>query len=182
MKVIIATKNAGKIEGAKRALLQFFDEVEIEGIAVSSDVPEQPVGEDTYRGAKNRVTNLKKYCLDNGKNADLYLAVESGISKVCGQWMITNMAVIEDNDEFCSCGASPSFPVPNHLVQQVIDTDLSQVMDSLFYEDKERHNHGGGIQLLTRGKVSRVDLTCLAFTMALTSYLNPEKWSNRGRK
>ena len=30
MKVLIATKNQGKIEGAKIALLEYFEEVEIE--------------------------------------------------------------------------------------------------------------------------------------------------------
>lgn len=32
--------------------------------------------------------------------------------------MITNIAVIEDNEEFESYGTSPSFPVPNKLVKK----------------------------------------------------------------
>ena len=38
MKVLIATKNQGKIEGAKKALLNYFDNVEIVGIPVESNV------------------------------------------------------------------------------------------------------------------------------------------------
>ena len=49
MKVLIATKNQGKIEGAKRALENYFNNVEIEGIPVNSDVPDQPVNKDIYR-------------------------------------------------------------------------------------------------------------------------------------
>ena len=30
MKVLIGTKNPGKIEGAKKALLKYFDDIEIE--------------------------------------------------------------------------------------------------------------------------------------------------------
>lgn len=176
LKIIIATKNVGKIEGAKRAFERFFDHVDIVGIPASSNVAEQPVNEDTYLGAKNRVHNLKEYCRQQGIVADLYLGVESGIVKVCGKWTITNIAIIEDNDTFSSYGTSPSFPVPDSLVKQIIDTDLSQVMDKVFYEDKERHNHGGGIQMLTKGNVSRIDLTEYAFIMALTSYLNQDKW------
>ena len=88
--------------------------------------------------------------------------------------MITNVAVIEDNNNFSSCGTSPSFPVPDHLVQEVINTDLSQVMNNLFERDDERHNYGGGIQLLTQGQISRIDMTEYAFTMALTRYINKE--------
>ncbi len=52
MKALIATKNQGKIEGAKKALLNYFEHVEIEGIPVPSNVSEQPVNEETYIGAK----------------------------------------------------------------------------------------------------------------------------------
>ena len=176
MKVIVATKNAGKIEGAKRALSRFFDNFEIIGIPAASDVSEQPVNEETYLGAKNRVKNLKAYCKENNIIADLYLSVESGICNSLGQWMITNIAVIEDNNNFKSFGTSPSFPVPEHLVEKVINTDLSQVMNEIFSKDDERHNQGGGIQLLTKNQVSRIDITELAFIMALTKYIN-KNWN-----
>lgn len=176
MKVLIATKNQGKIEGAKRALQNYFEEVEIQGIPVESNVGEQPVNDEIYIGAKNRVKNLKVYAKENGIEADLYLSIESGINNSLGRWMITNIAVVEDNSDFESYGSSPSFPVPDRFVQEIIDTDLSQVMNKLFEEDHERHNRGGGIQLLTHNKVSRIDLTQMAFMMALTKYINEEIW------
>ena len=119
--------------------------------------------------------NLKKYAQKNNKEADLYLSIESGITNLLGRWMITNIAIIEDNNNFESYGTSPSFPVPDGLVQDIIDTDLSQVMDKVFYKDEERHNNGGGIQLLTHNKITRIDLTEMAFIMALTKYIN-ENW------
>ena len=176
MKVLIATKNQGKIEGAKRALLNYYNDIEIQGIPVDSNVEEQPVDNEIYIGAKNRVKNLKKYAKENNINADLYLSIESGINKLLGRWMITNIAVIEDNKEFESYGTSPSFPVPERLVQDIINTDLSQVMNNIFEKDEDRHNKGGGIQLLTHNKVSRIDLTEMAFIMALTKYINGDSW------
>ena len=176
MKVLIATKNQGKIEGGKKALQNYFEEVEIRGIPVESNVGEQPVNDEIYIGAKNRVKNLKVYAKENGIEADLYLSIESGINNSLGRWMITNIAVIEDNADFESYGSSPSFPVPDRFVQEIIDTDLSQVMNKLFEEDNERHNRGGGIQLLTHNKVSRIDLTQMAFMMALTKYINKGIW------
>ena len=176
MKVLVATKNQGKIEGAKRALLNYFDNIEIQGIPVESNVSEQPVNDEIYIGAKNRVKNLKEYAKENNIEADLFLSIESGINNLLGRWMITNIAVIEDNNNFESYGTSPSFPVPDRLVEDIIETDLSQVMNKIFTEDDERHNKGGGIQLLTHNKISRIDLTEMAFIMALTKYINEDKW------
>ena len=48
-------------------------------------------------------------------------------------------------------------------------------MNKIFEEDEERHNKGGGIQLLTHDKISRIDLTEMAFIMALTEYIN-DSW------
>ena len=77
MKAVIATKNAGNIEGAKRALSHYFEDITIEGVAVESNVPEQPVNDQIYQGANNRLQNVKQYCIENHIEADLYLAVES---------------------------------------------------------------------------------------------------------
>ncbi len=41
MNVLIATKNQGKIEGAKKALEHYFTDIEIKGIPVESNVSEQ---------------------------------------------------------------------------------------------------------------------------------------------
>ncbi len=65
----------------------------------------------------------------------------------------------------------------HHFLYQIdyIDTDLSQVMNKVFEKDDERHNKGGGIQLLTHNKISRIDLIEMAFVMALTKYINEDK-------
>ena len=175
MRVLIGTKNQGKIEGAKRALEKYFNNIEITGVPVESNVSEQPVNDEIYTGAKNRVKNLKKYAKENNIDAKLYLAIESGINNSLGRWMITNIAIIEDNNEFESYGTSPSFPVPDKLVKDVIDTDLTQAMNKVLPKDDERHNKGGGIQLLTHNNISRIDSTQIAFIMALTKYIN-ENW------
>lgn len=60
-------------------------------------------------------------------------------------------------------------PVESNVPEQPVDKDV-------LGEDKERHNHSGGIQLLTHNKISRIDLTEYAFIMALTKYINGNKW------
>ena len=66
MRILIGSKNPGKIQGAKEAFEKYFDNFEIQGIPVSSDVAEEPVNHEIYEGARNRVDNLIQYARENG--------------------------------------------------------------------------------------------------------------------
>ena len=61
MKVIIGTKNPGKINGALQALEGYYEDIQIQGINAASEVSDQPVNEETYLGAVNRVKNTMKF-------------------------------------------------------------------------------------------------------------------------
>lgn len=176
MKILIATQNPGKIEGAKQAFSCYFENLEIEGIAVNSDVPDEPVNEEIYQGAKNRVRNLKDYAKENNIEADFYIAIESGITNQLGEWVILNMAVIEDARGMISWGSSSGFPVPDKYVEEIIQTNLGKVMDKIF-EGNGLRKGKGGISLLTNQKITRIDQTKEAFIMALTQFINPNIWN-----
>lgn len=60
MNILIGTKNPGKIKGAELAFLEYFEDVEIEGIAVDSEIGNQPINEEIFLGAKNRIIDLTK--------------------------------------------------------------------------------------------------------------------------
>ena len=96
MKVLIGTKNNGKIIGAKQAFESFYEDVEVIGIPVSSDVSEEPVNDEIYQGAKNRVNNLIKYAKENKIESDFFIGIESGITNKLGKWCIIQIAVIKD--------------------------------------------------------------------------------------
>ena len=85
MKILMGTKNPGKIEGARQAFEKYFDNVEIEGIPVSSNVGDQPINEEIFQGAKNRVKNLKEYAKNNNIEADFYISSEAGITNLLGE-------------------------------------------------------------------------------------------------
>ena len=106
MKILMGTKNPGKIEGAKKAFEEYFDNIEIEGISVSSEVSDQPVNEEIFKGAKNRVKNLRKYAKENNIDADFYIASEAGIINFDGDWVDINTAIIEDKNGFQTIGTS----------------------------------------------------------------------------
>ena len=174
MKVLMGTKNPGKIEGAKQAFEEYFDGIEIEGIAVDSDVSNQPFNDEIFKGATNRVKNLKNYAKSNNIEADFYIASEAGIIDLSGEFVSINSAYIEDKAGLKSLGISQGFPVPEKYIEEIKEKELSSVMDKLF-EGNRLSDGKGGINFLTKGKVSRIELTKNAFIMALTKYINEEK-------
>ena len=175
MKILMGTKNPGKIEGAKQAFEKYFENVEIEGISVSSEVGDQPLNEEIFEGAKNRVKNLKKYAKENNIEADFYIASEAGITDLLGNWIDINAAVIEDREGFQSVGTSQGFEIPERYMDEIKATELGKVMDGIF--KKHGLNKGkGGISILTKDVISRIDLTRNAFVMALISHINKEIW------
>lgn len=171
MKILIGTKNPGKIQGAKQAFDNYFKGIEVTGIPVSSDVSDEPVDLDIYNGARNRVNNLIKYAKENNIEAGYYLGIESGITNLLGKWIIINVAVIKDKHGHESWGTSPAFPVPDKYVDEIIKTDLGQVMDKIFKQNDLRSSKGG-ISFLTNNVLDRIELTRDAFIMALTGQIN----------
>ena len=175
MKILIGTKNPGKIEGARKAFERYFNNVEIEGIAVDSEVSDQPVNSEIIMGAKNRIKNLKKYDKENKIEADFYIASEAGITNFLGEWIDINCAVIEDNKGFQSMGTSQGFPIPEKYIEEIRKTELGKVMDRLF-DKKDTGKGQGGISYLSKGEITRIDLTKNAFIMALTRHINGDLW------
>lgn len=175
MKILMGTKNPGKIEGAKQAFEKYFDNVEIEGIPVSSNVGDQPINEEILKGAKNRVKNLREYAINNNIEADFYVSSEAGITNLLGDWIDINAVVIEDAKGFQSVGTSQGFPIPNKYIDEIKETELGKVMDKIF-SGKELGKGKVGISLLTKNEISRIDLTRNAFIMALTSHINEDIW------
>ena len=175
MKILIGTKNPGKIEGAKEAFEKYFDNVEINGISVDSEVGNQPIDENIMIGAKNRVKNLKKYAKENNIEADYFVAAEAGITSLLGEYIDFNIAVIENKDGVQSVGVSQGFQIPEKYMDEIKESELGKVMDRIF--DKNSLNKSkGGISILTKDVISRIDLTRNAFIMALIKHINGEMW------
>ncbi len=175
MKVLIGTNNPGKVEGAKQAFEKFYKDVEVVGISVNSNVSDEPVNDEIYEGASNRVKNLVKYAKENKIEADFFIGVESGITNKLGKWCIIQIAVVRDKNGYESFGTGPAFPVPNKYVDEIIKTDLGIVMDKI-YKGNGLKNEKGGIAHLTNDVITRYDLTKEAFIMALTEFINGDIW------
>ena len=175
MKVLIGTKNPGKIEGATKAFKRYFEDAEVIGIPVSSDVNDQPFDEEVLTGARNRVKNVKNYAKENNIEADFYVAIEGGITTSLGTIIELNIAVVEDKDGFQSVGTSQGFPIPEKYMDDIKTTDFGTVMDKIL-NGNGLSKGKGGIGILTHDQVSRIDITENAFIMALTSHTNGNIW------
>jgi len=177
VKVLIGTKNPGKVQGAKEAFDKFYKNVEVTGVPVQSNVSDEPVDKEIYQGAKNRVDNLIKYANESKIEADFFVGIESGITNLLGKWVIINIAVIKDKNGYESWGTAPAFPVPDKYVNDIIEKDLGTVMDEIFNKNGIK-NGKGGISFLTKDEISRIDITREAFIMALTQFTN-DVWNDK---
>lgn len=171
----MGTKNPGKIEGAKRAFECYFENVEIIGISVDSEVGDEPLNDQMIQGARNRVKNIRKYAEENHMDADFYVASEAGLSNAFGDWMDFNIAFVESKEGEQNVGCSAGFKIPEQYVDEVIKKELSVIMNRIF-RATNLNQEDGGIGKLTHGEISRIDLTKQAFTMALIKFINGEIW------
>ena len=175
MKVLVGTKNQGKVLGVKQAFFKYFSNIEIEGISVNSCVSDEPVNKEIYIGALKRVDNLIKYVSDRGLEADYFVGVESGITNLLGKWMNISIVVIKNKYGTFSWGMSPGYPIPDKYVEEIKRDSLGIVMDRIFAGDK-LYSGKGGIQFLTHNEISRIDLTKEATMMALIQFINGDVW------
>lgn len=175
MRILMGTKNQGKIEGVKRAFERYFENIEIEGIAVDSEVSAQPINKEIIVGARNRVKNVKEYAKKHNLEADYFVASEAGITNLLDDWIDINAVVIENKEGKQSVGTSQGFPIDEKYIDEITSTELGKVMDKIF------KGHGlntgkGGISILTHDEISRIDLTENACMMALIRYINKDIW------
>ncbi len=181
MKALIGTTNPSKIEGAREAFSKYFDKIELIGIPVDSNVAGQPIDKDIYIGAKNRVANLIMYAKENKLDIDYFLGIEAGLTNLLGFWQNINIAIIKDKNGYESSGTSAGFPIPEKYIEEIKEKELGSVFDNIFQKNnlsKEK----GGISFLTKGEVSRIDMTKEAFTMALTQFINEDIWKDEDKK
>lgn len=170
MKAVIATKNDMKVLSAKRALEYYYKDIEVIKINVKSDVSNQPINEEIYTGVKNRIFYLRRYCKENSIEADLFLAIESGISNQLGEWEIISIAKIEDNNGNSSFANTTGFSISEENIDNIIKYGVEYVMKDIF----NNNNKNGGIELLTDGVFNRIDWMEQAFIMALIKIIHKE--------
>lgn len=165
--VKVATKNIIKIKPIDEVFEKYFGNVLCDAYDVKSGVPAQPINEEVFQGAENRIEQLKQ--IAKAEKYDYLVGCEDGLINLCGKWFGVQVITIEAQNGKKSTGISPGYPIPEEYVRRIVNSSIDDVVYDLF-EDK------GGIKYLTKNEVTKVDLVKNATMMALTRSLNNDIW------
>lgn len=168
MKVLVGSKNPVKLQAVKEAFSKFFDDVQVKARSVESGVPDQPFGDDTFRGARNRALALQD------EEADFYVGLEGGVMDVLDRTVTFGAFCIIDSQGKESFGTSPVLLLPDRVIKGLKEgKELGDVMDELTGERNTKQK-GGATGFFTRGVVPRKDFYKQGLCVAMAPFLHKE--------
>ena len=174
MKILVGSKNPVKIEAVKEALENYFENILVEGIDVSSNVVDQPLNDDTFIGAQNRAMKLKEINESENLNADFFIGVEGGISKIFNKWFAYGCMCIINNEGNVGFGTSPLFELPDSIMKEILKgRELGFIIDEIL-NDENTKRKGGAISFFTNGVMNRKELYIEGLKTATIPFLHKE--------
>lgn len=163
----IATKNPSKVKAITEVFKIYFENVSSKGTEVISGVPDQPINEDVFKGAKNRIEFLKKNLEEH--NYDYLVSCEGGLINMYGGWYNVQIVTIENKQGEQTTGISQAYPISEEKIPQIIEQGLAKVLDTAF-------DGKGGMRVLTQNQRTREDFIKESTLMALSGLLNNKTW------
>lgn len=170
MKIVVASKNPVKMNATRLGFASFFNEIEVAGIEVDSEVSDQPkTNEETLQGAINRVKNAKLAEAD----ADYWLGIEGGLEWQ-GDTLTAFAWIVISNGKGTGKSRTTSFELPVK-VQELITQgyELGHANDVLFQQNNSKQK-SGAVGILTNDVIDRTELYKQAVQLALIPFLNPD--------
>jgi len=162
--VAVGTKNPAKIEGVKRAFARYYVDVEVRPVDSSKVAKAQPRGLDEMAaGASARA----KYALSVA-GGDFGVGVEAGIFNIGLVYFDNQVGAVSDRRGGVSLGHSAGYMLPRDAMEELFreGKELERWAEKVSGID-EVGDKGGLVNFLTKGKVSRADLTEQCVIMAL---------------
>ena len=174
MKILVGSQNPVKIEAVKESFSRYFEKVEVAEIKVDSKVSSQPVGEETFEGAKNRALELKKINEAKKLNSQFCVGIEGGIIKLYSKWFCFGVMCIVDNQGKIGFGTSSCFELPDKIVQELLSgIELGKVIDKITGDHNTKQKNGA-IGFFTKGIMKRKDFYATGLAVALVPFVNEE--------
>jgi inosine/xanthosine triphosphatase len=172
--VLVGSANPVKSGAVADVFGSYFGEVEVRSIEAASGVPAQPVGDDTWTGARNRALALVRLSEAGGLGAAYCIGLEGGIAQLAGRWYTFGVICLANAAGECGFGVSPMFELPQSIVDRLLaGEELGHVIDDLS-GDHNTKQKGGAIAYMTQGRVDRTQLYAQGVVMALVPFLNPD--------
>jgi len=167
MRVAVGSLNPVKVKATENVFRRVYGDVIVEGIDVSSGVPAQPYGEETIGGAINRAKSVyanEKY--------DMSVGIEAGLFKV-GEMMLDLQYCAIYDGSWLTLGCGSGFEYPPVVLDEVLSgKEVGEVMSRVAGVDNLGEKQGA-IGFLSRGMLSRTQLTEQSVFMALIPRMNP---------
>lgn len=143
MKIGVTSQNKLKIEAVKKAYSFVGDSLEILGYEANSGVGEQPVGEQTLKGARNRISDIRSRI----SGLDLIISIENRIFIEDEEWLDKAVIVIynpHEDKEHIAYSDAVIFPTKYVEIarQKGFDTTtVGQVMQDEGYVENRKDPH-----------------------------------------
>lgn len=174
MLILVGSKNPVKIEATEIAFSKHFDDIEIKGYSVESNVPDQPHNDEVYEGALNRTKELFKLNQQENLDAQYFVGIEGGIEFKYNRWFSFGCMCIMDKDRNIGFGSSPHFQIPPEVIDRLLKREeLGHVMDEIM-KQKNTKQKMGAIGFFTGGVMNRRDLYVPGLIAALVSFNHPD--------
>ena len=166
MRINVGSKNRFKVEAVKEAMRKIGIDAEVRGVETDSKVPAQPIGEETFNGAKNRAVAV------SGSGVDFGIGIESGIEKTKRGYMDFAVVHVIAKEGRESIATTSYFPLPK-AVCELIDRgyELSDAINET-YGMKDSKNEVSAIGALTEGRITLKDTLVDAAILAMYPFYN----------
>lgn len=172
VRVSVGSDNPVKVEAVKLAAMRLYGQADVRGSAVDSGVSAQPFEEETWEGARTRA----RAALAAWPEADFGVGVEAGLFEtpaVAGLLDVQACVIVDHAGRF-TYGHGPGFTYPADVGEELrkgatVGEVLGRVAGVEDIGKKE-----GAVGYLSRGHVTRTQLTEPAILMAFLPRLRPE--------
>lgn len=176
MLVVVGSKNPVKVKATQNILEKIYENVEVIGIDVDSEVPDQPFGkEETIQGAINRAKNAYSY------DFNLSIGIESGLMKIPNSitgYIDLQWCAIFDGDNI-TLGVSAGFEYPPKVVEEVLEgKEVGDVMDKITGIENLGQKTGA-VSYLSKGMLDRTENTEQCVLTAMIPRMNEKIYFNK---
>ncbi len=169
MKVAVGTMNPAKIAGVRLAFAKYFQDVELRPVDSSSVAKAQPRGLDEMAAG---ATARAKFALSKA-GGDFGVGVEAGIFTIGEVYFDNQVAAVADPSGKVSLGHSAGYMLPRDAMEKLFrdGRELERWAEEVSGIN-EVGDKGGLVNFLTKGKMTRADLTEQCVITALAPLLH----------
>lgn len=171
--VAVGSENPVKVDAVRRVFARLGKDPVVTGRRVPSRVAEQPVGEATWTGAKERA----HAALSAVPNADFGVGIEAGLLRVTkeARWYDVQVCAIVDAGGRVTTGVGPGFEHAYGVLKEVLE-EKKTVGEAIgrLSGDADVGRRVGAVGWLSEGAVDRAAITEQAVLMAWLPRVRPE--------